>query len=232
MSLSRLAANSAANQRNGLRLPEIERGAGQGLHLRHASLTTLNLPSKQVALLLCYESTCHSWKSLISNTPDIGFMMGGLTSFLAIYFLGGITFIPLLLVVVLIHAYFTFPIHDETTRSGEQDSLIRHGDTADSIQDGSKGLDERFSHRNNQDSDVAAGYFAVCREYVPGGVNGKPPERTTPAGSTVVSSPSPSVYQSMYRSIFDRKNTASPLDNKGVGKPQRKGGNVFYVVLR
>jgi hypothetical protein len=35
----------------------------------------------------------------------------------------------------------------------------------------------------------------------------------------------------MYRSIFDRKQTASPLDNKGVGKPQRSG-NVFYVVLR
>jgi hypothetical protein len=36
----------------------------------------------------------------------------------------------------------------------------------------------------------------------------------------------------MYRSLFDRKPNTSPLDNKGVGKPQKKNGNLFYVVLR
>lgn len=158
--------------------------------------------------------------------------MGGWTSFLFIYFLGGITFVPLLVIAVLIHAHFTFPVHDEDATSTEQDSLLRPGDIPDIIKRGEKGLDERFHNRSNQDPDVAAGYFAVCREYVPGGVNGKPPERTTPTGSTVISSPSPSVYQSMYRSIFDRKQAASPLDSKGAGKPQRKGGNIFYVVLR
>jgi hypothetical protein len=78
--------------------------------------------------------------------------------------------------------------------------------------------------------DVASGYFAVCREYVPGGINGKPPERATPAGG-VVATESPSVYQSMYRSIFDRNKTNSPsLD--GVQGRSRKARNVFYVVLR
>jgi hypothetical protein len=158
--------------------------------------------------------------------------MGSWTSFLFIYFLGGITFVPFLVIAVLIHAHLTFPVHDEDAASTERDSLLRPGDTSDIIKGGEKGLDERFHNRSNQEPDVAAGYFAVCREYVPGGVNGKPPERTTPTGSTVISSPSPSVYQSMYRSIFDRKQTASPLDNKGAGKPQRKGGNIFYVVLR
>lgn len=158
--------------------------------------------------------------------------MGGWTGFLLIYFLGGVTFLPFLIVAIVIHALLTFPRHDEDTTPAEQETLLRPGDTPDAIKAGSKGLDERFHPRINQEPDVAAGYFAVCREYVPGGVNGKPPERTTPTGSTTISSPSPSVYQSMYRSIFDRKQTASPLDNKGVGKPPRKGGNVFYVVLR
>jgi hypothetical protein len=36
----------------------------------------------------------------------------------------------------------------------------------------------------------------------------------------------------MYRSIFDRKQVNNPLDNKGIGRPQRRGTNVFYVVLR
>jgi hypothetical protein len=158
--------------------------------------------------------------------------MWGLTSFLFVYVLGGLTFLPGLILAVLIHAHFTFPYRDENETLGTAESLLRDGDDAAAIKAASQGLDEKFQSRGSQDSDVAAGYFAVCREYVPGGVNGKPPERTTPAGSTVISSPRPSVYQSMYRSIFDRKPTASPLENKGAGKPQKKGGNVFYVVLR
>jgi DNA polymerase zeta len=158
--------------------------------------------------------------------------MGVLMSFFIIYLLGGLTFIPLVLLAVVIHAHLTFPVYDETNSSTEKDSILRPGDSPDVIRSGIKGLEEKFQPRGNQETDVAAGYFAVCREYVPGGVNGKPPERTTPVGSTTISSPSPSVYQSMYRSIFDRKQTTNPLDNKGAGRPQKKGGNIFYVVLR
>jgi hypothetical protein len=150
--------------------------------------------------------------------------MSGLTGFLFAYVLGGLTCIPLLIISILLHAYFAFPIVEDT--------IIRPGDDLDAIKRAQKTLGEKFQPRNSHEVDVAAGYFAVCREYVPGGVNGKPPERNTPLGSTVVSTPSQSVYQSMYRSIFDRKPSTSPLDNKGVGKPQKKGGNVFYVVLR
>ncbi|PVI06546.1 hypothetical protein DM02DRAFT_649668 [Periconia macrospinosa] len=78
--------------------------------------------------------------------------------------------------------------------------------------------------------DVASGYFAVCREFVPGGINGKAPERTNPTGA-VTSIESPSVYQSMYRSIFDRNKVQSPSMDGPQGKSKR-ARNVFYVVLR
>ena len=159
--------------------------------------------------------------------------MGGLVSFLFAYLIGGITFIPLLILSILLHAYFTFPVHDDTAyRENDTVSIIRPGDDIEAIEKAQKTLGEKFQPRDNHEADVFAGYFAVCREYSAGGVNSKPLERTTPVGSTTVSAPSPSVYQSMYRSIFDRKPNNSPLDNKGVGKPQKKGGNVFYVVLR
>ena len=83
------------------------------------------------------------------------------------------------------------------------------------------------------ETDVAAGYFAVCREYTPMGINAKPIERSTPVGSATVAAPSPSVYQTMYRSIFDRKPSPGPLDNKnGASQRPKKAGNVFFVVLR
>ena len=161
-------------------------------------------------------------------------MMSYVAGFLFAYLLGGLTFLPLLLVLLLTHAYLTFPIRQDA-RFGEEDdergSIIRPGDDVNGIEQAQKTLGEKKQARSVHEADVAAGYFAVCREYSSGGVKGTPPERNTPIGTTTVSAPSPSVYQSMYRSIFDRKPNNSPLDNKGTGKPQ-KGGNVFYVVLR
>ncbi len=111
---------------------------------------------------------------------------------------------------------------------------MRTGDDVDLIKKAKEQLGESSQPRSNHEADVAAGYFAIYREYSPGGVNSKPAglERSSPAGSTTISAPSPSVYQSMYRSIFDRKPSTSPLDNKGAGRLQKRGGNVFYVVLR
>ena len=61
---------------------------------------------------------------------------------------------------------------------------------------------------------------------------GKPPDKLSPAGE-VVATESPSVYQSMYRSIFDRsqKPTIEPSKD-ATGKLMKKANNVFYVVLR
>lgn len=159
------------------------------------------------------------------------FPMGSLASFLVIYVLGGLTFFPLLLSSILIYVYLTLPnaptartpyAHDEVQRPDDDEYSLKSGTGTDQ-------LAEKF-HRTHE-SDVAAGYFAVCREYVPGGVNGKPPERTTPAGE-VVAAESPSVYQAMYRSLFDRKQTPSIEPAKTNGKNTKRARNVFYIVLR
>jgi hypothetical protein len=160
-------------------------------------------------------------------------MMGRLLTFLFVYILGGLTFLPLIVIAVLAHAYLTFPIRDDATyRDDEIDSIVQPGDNVDAIKRAQKTLGEKFQPRSGHEADVAAAYFSVSREYTPNGINAKAPERNTPVGSATVAAASPSVYQSMYRSIFDRKPNNSPLDNKGVGKPQKRGGNVFYVVLR
>ncbi|KAI3341068.1 hypothetical protein F4824DRAFT_363581 [Ustulina deusta] len=158
--------------------------------------------------------------------------MGGWTAFLLTYLLGGVTFVPLVIVAVLLHARFVFPVHDDSSspRASDADSIVQPGDDTSDLESAQK---EESRQKLLADSDVAAGYFAVCREYTPMGINAKPIERSTPVGSTTVAAPSPSVYQTMYRSIFDRKQAPSPLDdNKSVSQRPKRAGNVFYVVLR
>ena len=59
----------------------------------------------------------------------------------------------------------------------------------------------------------------------------EPPERTTPSGE-VVGAESPSVYQTMYRSIFDRQQKPTIQPSKADGKAVKRARNVFFVVLR
>lgn len=157
--------------------------------------------------------------------------MGSLASFLFVYTLGGITFIPLALSLFFLYSYLTLPSAPQSQHSNAKapDLVRRPSDDEFSLKSGTDQLAEHF-HRTHE-SDVAAGYFAVCREYVPGGVNGKPPERTTPAGE-VVAAESPSVYQTMYRSLFDRKQVPSIEPTKANGKTIKRARNVFYIVLR
>lgn len=155
------------------------------------------------------------------------------TGFLLTYLFGGVTFIPLVLAVILLHAHLTFPTRDEIVKEddgNDSNSIVQPDDDTTALREAQK---EESKQRLLAESDTAAGYFAVCREYTPMGINAKPIERSTPVGSTTVAPPSQSVYQSMYRSIFDRKQTPSPLDDsKGVSQRPKKAGNVFYVVLR
>ena len=164
--------------------------------------------------------------------------MGGWTgALLGVYLLGVLT-LPLLVVAVFAHAHLTFPyIEDEQAAPAIPDnapgSIVQPGDDVTLLDDARKAQkDEQPRPRPNNDSDVAAGYFAVCREYMPMGINAKPIERATPVGSATVASPSPSVYQTMYRSIFDRKQASGPLDSNGNNQRPKNAGNVFYVVLR
>lgn len=161
--------------------------------------------------------------------------MVGLLGFLFIYVLGGITLVPLLIIAFLTHAYLTCPIHDDASRKQEtHDDIVEPGDDIDAIKRVQSSLAEKFQPRVNAEAETSSGYFYCSREYVERWweVQGKPPERATPVGSATVSAASPSVYQSMYRSIFERKPVGSPIENKGVGKPQKRGGNYFYIVLR
>lgn len=158
--------------------------------------------------------------------------MGSFGSFLFVYILGGLTFVPLVLSLVFLFIYLTLPqLPPPPQQECEQarDPLRRDTDDQESLKSGTDALAEEF-HRTHE-SDVAAGYFAICREYVPGGVNGKPPERTTPAGE-VIAAESPSVYQTMYRSLFDRKQAPSIEPAKGNAKNGKRARNVFFIVLR
>jgi len=147
------------------------------------------------------------------------------------YLFGGLTFFPLVVGLVLLHAHFTFPYRppNPSTSTSHSGSIRDDDDDNRAIKTGSAALDTQF--QRGHELDVAEGYFAVCREFVPGGINGKPPERTTPAGE-IVAEESPSVYQSMYRSIFDRRQTPTLEAAKGNRKSTRRARNVFYVVLR
>jgi hypothetical protein len=138
-------------------------------------------------------------------------------------------------IAVFAHAYFNLPYRQDAdpsqTESGDKDGLVQPADDLEPLKaaqtDGTK------PRTVQHEQDVAAGYFAVCREYTPMGINAKPIERATPVGSATVAAPSPSVYQTMYRSIFDRKQNQGPLDAKnGASQRPKKAGNVFYVVLR
>lgn len=157
--------------------------------------------------------------------------MGTFSIFLSIYLVGGLTFLPLLLCLIFLHAYLTFPAPSSSSspHSDASGSISHPGDDQSSLKSGPNAIPEKFLR--GREPDVAAQWFIVCREYVPGGVNGKPPERTTPAG-TVVGTRSPSVYQSMYSSLFDRSKGSSLESGKGNEKTAKRARNWFYVVLR
>lgn len=157
--------------------------------------------------------------------------MGTFFVFLSIYFLGGLTFLPLLICLVLLHAYLTSPTRpsSSSTLPDTLASIRRPGDDESILKSSPNAFPEKFLR--GREPDVAAQWFIVCREYVPGGVNGKPPERDTPAG-TVVGPKSPSVYQSMYSSLFERSKSSSLDPAKGNDKTAKRARNWFYVVLR
>ncbi|KAL4885002.1 hypothetical protein BJY04DRAFT_181130 [Aspergillus karnatakaensis] len=158
--------------------------------------------------------------------------MGLFNIFVLAYVLGGLTFIPLVLLLFILYSYLVLPpasTRPEHSSDFVDTSIRRSNDDQYSLKSRTDELAEKFYRTH--DTDVAAGYFVVCREYVPGGVNGKPPERTTPAGE-VIAAESPSVYQAMYRSLFDRKPAPTIEPNKNPAKNSRRTRNMFYIVLR
>ncbi|PKS12059.1 hypothetical protein jhhlp_001355 [Lomentospora prolificans] len=160
--------------------------------------------------------------------------MGDWTFILFAYLLGGLTFIPLTITAVLLPLYFNLPYrpNPDANREDGADGIVQPGDDVAALREAQDAKRGGTKSRLTTEPDVAAGYFAVCREYTPMGINAKPIERSTPVGSATVAAPSQSVYQTMYRSIFDRKQTAGPLENTGASQRPKRAGNVFYVALR
>jgi hypothetical protein len=154
--------------------------------------------------------------------------MGTFSVLLVSYVVGGVTFLPLLVCLLLLHAHLTFPHATDESQQPTSDVLRDASDDGQNMRPGNDAHDSKFHRENEKES---AGYFAVCREWIPGGINGKPPERTTPAGE-VIAEESPSVYQSMYRSIFERKQVPSMDIAKQNGRPVKRTRNLFYIVLR
>ena len=157
--------------------------------------------------------------------------MGGLLLGLLIgYVVGGLSFLPLLAWSLWIWN----TRHQSDSQAHTSPRLPDQGADTE-FGDWGAGLGEDLLHelKNKHAPDAASGYFAICREYVPGGVNGKPPDRNASVTGSLSAMESPSVYQSMYRSIFDRTRNSAPTLNTSPSQGKNKRPrNVFYVVLR
>ena len=127
-------------------------------------------------------------------------------SLLSAYLLGGVTFLPLLLIAVVATAWYTFPQVPDQDRA-----LKRDGKEGDEVDSKSKdvGQEDSFSSEG-----AANATFAVLRSYnfqTALSALGTKPNATyngAEAAGEGVAQESMSVYQSMYRSVFDRSKTA------------------------
>lgn len=166
----------------------------------------------------------------------------GLTTLLSAYLLGGVTFLPLLLVAIVATAWFTFPKVDGRSANGSKD-------------DGSKknaGVDGKETVQEDTFSPdgAANATFAVLRSYnfqtALSALNTKPNTASNGTGEGVgegSGQESMSVYQSMYRSVFDRSKTPlhrkplaeddeSPAGIQARAKAAAPSSNIFHIVLR
>ncbi|KAK8185383.1 putative integral membrane protein conserved region-domain-containing protein [Phyllosticta capitalensis] len=159
--------------------------------------------------------------------------MAPFMNYVLVYLVGGLTLVPLCLLLILAHAVITCPRNDRNEGT-EQHKDRSPTSTRETDITGDPNPSTLPAHLKCPDDEfrVAAGYFVVSREYTPENVSVKPPERSVSSGSGP-GPESPSVYQSMYRSIFDRRRAPHPsADNSRGPKSTKRGRNFFYVVLR
>ncbi len=169
------------------------------------------------------------------------------------YLLGGLTFIPLLLLLVVLPAWLLLPkvVKDAEPRDERRSKSRELQETEDELSrdvDGSAAVEA-----------AAEATFAVLRAYdfqaANAALNSRHASGNTAGGVTGqadgesdgTDSPGPSVYQSVYRSVFatGKGNTATANSSREVlegeeptsnvdGRIKRKATpvNVFYIVLR
>ncbi|KAI9655809.1 MAG: hypothetical protein M1821_005244 [Bathelium mastoideum] len=148
--------------------------------------------------------------------------------FVVIYIFGGLTFLPLVVGCIYLHVLIWCP----GKRLQEADGNDA-GDTVDGLESSDSAYEQKHSDSRAPNVDVAAGYFAISRDFVPGGLSGKPLDRTPPS-VVGVTAESPSVYQNMYRSVFERGKAQNSGVEMEIGNTKNPGKsrNVFFVVLR
>ena len=162
-------------------------------------------------------------------------------SLLYAYLLGGVTFLPLLLVAVVATAWFTFPQVPDQDKPPKRDDT--QGNEVD-LKSKDVGHEDTFSSEG-----AANATFAVLRSYnfqtalsALGTKTNAASNGADTAGEGAAQE-SVSVYQSMYRSVFDRSKTAlnrNPLteeDEASSGAQARiraaaSARNIFHIVLR
>ncbi|CAK7563917.1 MAG: hypothetical protein SEPTF4163_001799 [Sporothrix epigloea] len=100
--------------------------------------------------------------------------------------------------------------------------------------DSGSGGTRKHKYRQEPADDFAtAGYFAVHRKYVAMGGNLRPMERGSSVGSAEVAPPSPSVYQTFFRSMLNKRSDSETVEVSNAASPRPKNAhNMFYVVLR
>lgn len=157
-------------------------------------------------------------------------MIPNISTLLVVYIFGGLTLLPVLIFTFWVYSYYTLP------RSPIEKGKLKYNAGQEfEWEKGSETVvnEDHDSRCPIQDNNSVAAYFTVCRDFFPGGVSHRTPERSTIPGSTI-SNESFNVYQSMYRSIFDRSKSQIPNIDGGVptGKPSKKDRNVFLIILR
>ncbi|KAK3113086.1 hypothetical protein LTR53_009960 [Teratosphaeriaceae sp. CCFEE 6253] len=186
------------------------------------------------------------------------------TTLAIVYVLGGLTFLPLLIAAVLIPAWLLLPRTESGPPGGNRDEAST-GASQKEKDDAAERL-EKDSFSAGEGSAAAEATFAVLREYHfpsalaalnaratggdgvangAAGLNGSADGAAGEAGGRG----GPSVYQSMYRTVFDRGKTSADTttavlakDGNGISredepaaKPGRRAvvsASVFYIVLR
>jgi len=175
-----------------------------------------------------------------------------LTTFIVTYLVGGLTFLPLLLALVLVPAWLWLPLVQKVDVSkGDVHAVLGEEERAET----EKLLKAQEEKYTGTAEGAASAMFAVLRTYhfaaataalnARSGGSGTAGPNGALNGSVEMGS-SESVYQSMYRSVFDRSKHATPAssalqtagDEGGDGGTARTGwrkavnASVFYIVLR
>lgn len=177
-----------------------------------------------------------------------------LRALLYAYILGGLTFLPLVLAVVVAIGWRLLPKVDETAEVKKGDIIEKQSARSE---DDKKAIDDLLAKKHEEISDGgASGTFAVLRKYDFQAANAALTARNNASGNTAgggaagdsgaeTGKESESVYQSMYRSVFDRgkgpsQSTSVLATEEGEteGTPYARTrrnvtpANVFYIVLR